>query len=401
MKIYTEGIPPKYTDMKIGILTQPLHTNYGGLLQNYALQYVLKHMGHEPETILYEGTKNKITFIGMLSYVKRSLLHNINPIKFKGPKYVPINKERSYIRQHTQAFIEKYIRKTEPLKSHIDFIALAANSKYQAYVVGSDQCWRPMYNKTYLCEMFLGFAEYAKDVKRVAYAISFGTSEWEMNPELTQECARLAQKFDMITTREDTGVELCKENLRVEAKLVLDPTLLLSKEVYVTMVEDENTPKSKGSLFYYLLDTNKSKLGAVNAIGKKLRLKPFKVMPQYKGDNITKDIIQHHLDDCVFPPVTMWLKAFMDAEMTIVDSFHGMVFSIIFNKPFWVIGNKKRGMSRFTSLLGLLGLGNRLTDVEELTTIDINEPIDWNNVNGIIEKMKRNSLAILEKSLKK
>jgi len=384
--------------MKIGILTQPLQTNYGGLLQNYALQQVLIHMGHEPETILYEDQKKKMTFVSRLSYIKRFLLHSINPKWFKGTKYVPINNERAYIRQNTQAFIEKYIRKTDVLKSHEDFISLVDKRKYQTYVVGSDQCWRPKYNKTFLREMFLGFAEEAKGLKRVAYAISFGTSEWEMNRKNTQECARLAKMFDLITAREVSGVDLCIEKFGVKAKLVLDPTLLLTKEDYINLLEVENTSASDGNLFYYLLDADKSKIAAVNAVGEKLRLKPFKVMPEFKGDSITKEIIKHHFDDCVFPPVTTWLRAFMDADMTIVDSFHGMVFSIIFNKPFWVIGNKKRGMSRFTSLLGLFGLGNRLISVDELANVDISEPINWDKVNGKIEEMKIVSLEILEKA---
>lgn len=385
--------------MKIGILTQPLHTNYGGLLQNYALQQVLIGFGNDPETICYENKKKKLTFVGWLSYVKRILLHCLNPQKFKGPKYEPSDQETTYIRQYSQAFIEKYIRKTELLISHEDFVALAQNSKYKAYVVGSDQCWRPRYNKTFLCEMFLKFVEHNNDVKRLAYAISFGTAEWEMNPEQTEECSVLAQKFDMVTAREDTGVELCRRNLGVDAKLVLDPTLLLTKQDYIKLVEYEKPPVSQGNLFYYLLDTNKSKLAAVNSIGEKYRLRPFRVMPLYKGDRITRDVIQHHLDDCVFPPVTSWLRAFMDSEMTIVDSFHGMVFSIIFNKPFWVIGNKNRGMSRFTSLLELLGLESRLTDAEKLANVDINEPINWSNVNCKIDEMRRKSLAILENSL--
>ena len=90
-------------------------------------------------------------------------------------------------------------------------------------------------------------------------------------------------------------------------------------------------------------------------------------------------------DDCIFPKVTTWLRAFMDAEMTIIDSFHRIVFSIIFNKPFWVIGNTNRGLGRFTSLLKFFHLESRLLDVDHLYENDFSQTINWKNVNSILE----------------
>ena len=91
----------------------------------------------------------------------------------------------------------------------------------------------------------------------------------------------------------------------------------------------------------------------------------------------------------------------MDAEMTIVDSFHGMVFSIIFNKPFWVIGNANRGMSRFTSLLKLFHLEDRLLDANHLKDVDINRPIDWASVNAILEQKRNECINLLLTELSK
>ena len=81
--------------------------------------------------------------------------------------------------------------------------------------------------------------------------------------------------------------------------------------------------------------------------------------------------------------------------MTIVDSFHGMVFSIIFNKPFWVIGNASRGMSRFTSLLKVFSLEDRLLDVNNLKNIDVSKPINWESINGILEEKRIECKALL------
>ena len=88
-----------------------------------------------------------------------------------------------------------------------------------------------------------------------------------------------------------------------------------------------------------------------------------------------------------------------DAEMTIVDSFHGAVFSIIFNKPFWVIGNEQRGMARFTSLLKMFHLEDRLVDEADLDNLDFHKAIDWNEVNSILEEKRRASKELLLENL--
>lgn len=387
--------------MRIGILTQPLHYNYGGILQNYALQQVLIHMGHEVETIDYENHSGNVTWRWCLSNVVHQLLHWIAPNRFKAPVPILSKEEKDILWKNTLGFVNKYIAKTEPLLTHEDFRKLSREGRFQGYVVGSDQCWRPRYNRTFLKEMFLEFTKDDKDIRRIGYAVSFGTSEWELAPEETCELGVLARMFDKVTVRERDGIELCRRNFGVDATLVLDPTMLLSKDYYERLVAEEHEQQSQGKLFYYLLDPDDKKLSAVCNSGLLLNLKPFTVMPKYKLDGITNKQVKKYFNDCIYPPVTKWIRAFMDAEITVVDSFHGMVFSIIFNKPFWVLGNKKRGMSRFTSLLGVLELEDRLVDVAELETKDLSKPIDWNSVNRKIEKLRRQSLEPLQESLKK
>lgn len=379
--------------MKIGILTQPLHNNYGGLLQNYALQQVLKRMGHDVETI-DQGEKKVLFLHRLLSIAKANLLPVLFPSRYRKPRYTPNAKEVAIIRQNTDYFIDKYISHTKKLHSSREFDNIAKSKKYDAYVVGSDQCWRPKYNDSFLLEMFLNFAEHQPKVKRIAYAASFGTDEWEYSPEMTIKCSALAKKFDLITVREASGVELCRKHLGVDATHVLDPTMLLDKEDYIKLVGNENEPKSPGNLFYYILDPSSEKKALTEDIAAKKSLTPFTVMPKYQAENRTKEDVKKRIEDCIFLSVTSWLRAFMDAEMVIVDSFHGAVFSIIFNKPFWVIGNSKRGNARFVSLLGLYGLEDRMITPGE--AVDWNKPIDWNRVNEIREREKVRSLKTFE-----
>ena len=270
---------------------------------------------------------------------------------------------------------------------------------YDAYVVGSDQCWRPQYN-AFLSSMFLDFAKEEK-VKRIAYAASFGTNQWEFTQEMTSICSPLAQKFDFVSVREDSGVKLCKEHLGVNAVHVLDPTLLLTKEDYILLIEAEKEPKAKGTLFNYILDPDAAKSAFINNVAKEKGLATFQVLPKCQAETRTKEDVKNRIEDCIFPGVTTWLRAFMDAEMTIVDSFHGMVFSIIFNKPFWVIGNANRGISRFTSLLKLFHLEDRLLDANKLQEVDINRPVDWSSVNAILQQKRNECINLLITELSK
>lgn len=381
--------------MKIGILTQPLHANYGGILQNYALQQVLKQVGHEVWTIDWEGGSG---LRDMLYRMKVRVLHMLLPNRFPPLRYKPNDKERAIIQRNTNHFIITYIKHTEAVHSYEGFVKQASKGKYDAYVVGSDQCWRPCYN-AFLPSMFLDFVQ-DKQVKRIAYAASFGTDKWEFTPQQTTICASLAKKFDIVSVREDSGVRLCKEYLGVDARHVLDPTMLLAKEDYIQLIEKEKETKLNGTLFYYILDPNAKKLSFIQKVAKDKGLKSFQVLPKCQAEIRTKEDVKNRIEDCVFPGVTTWLRAFMDAEMTIVDSFHGMVFSIIFNKPFWAIGNVGRGMSRFTSLLRTFHLEDRLLGEEHLDNVDFSKSINWNMVNRIMEDKKSECKALLLNALK-
>lgn len=385
---------------KIGILTQPLLNNYGGLLQNYALQQVLKQLGYEPETIDH-GVRKQPWLNNQFCKIKKSIARWLHPGQHTPEPYQLTEKELRIISQNNNHFIDRNIKRTEKFYDNKKLDALISRGDYYGYVVGSDQCWRPSYACGFLNEMFLSFVESKMDVKRIAYAASFGTSAWEYSPPKTETCARLAQKFDLITVREKSGVALCREHLGVEAKHVLDPTMLLNKEDYIRVVEAEHAPISAGTLFHYILDPTPKKSALIDGVASKQGLIHFTVMPKFQQENRTKEDLKKRINDCVFPSVTSWLRGFMDAKMVIVDSFHGTVFSIIFNKPFWVLSNEERGNARFESLLGMFGLEDRMVSADSLSKdFDWNKAIDWERVNNIRQKEVSRCERLLEEALK-
>lgn len=372
--------------MKIAILTLPLHTNYGGILQAYALQTVLQKMGHNVvilDKVLYskELPLYKKYFVYFKRLIKKYIFKSISTIYIEEH----FNDIKRTIRQNTQKFIDVNVNRYE-----INNLYNLKQGKYDTIIVGSDQIWRPEYYKP-IENAFLDFAN-KWSIKRIAYAPSFGTNEWEYTEEQTIKCKKLLSKFNSVSVRELSGVTLCKEKFNINAELVLDPTLLLDKKDYIRLFESKGVEKSDGDLMVYILDNSDFATDLVREISKKRGLKPFKTNCD-KTDSWDVPLLER-----IQPPLENWLRGFYDAKLVVTDSFHACVFSIIFNKPFIVINNNKRGNARIDSLLKVFNQEYRL--IHDVIDINNNEKIYTSpNVEDLLSKKKQDSLSFLVNSL--
>lgn len=378
--------------MKIAIFTQPLHTNYGGLLQAFALQKALKkELNADSVTINIQ--MNQTFWMKSKSLIKNA----INKFLFlKGNTlfdFRPSTEEKKYIGVQTNAFINKYINTSKEV-SRTDLNYLRKLDK-DAFIVGSDQVWRPKYSPN-IYTYFFGFLNKKKRPKTISYAASFGVDNWEFSREQTKKCAALAKQFDAVSVREDSGVVLCKDYLGVVATKVLDPTLLLDLEDYLEIMDSKEASNEDDFLMLYVLDPELVKGPIVERIIKDINLRINSIMPlPFRKENKDK------IDQCVYPSVADWLRGFYKAKFVVTDSFHGTVFSILFNKQFIALGNEQRGMSRFTSILKIFNLENRLiTNPNQIDNI-LKEKIDYLKVNKILAEEKGKSLAFLKQSLLK
>lgn len=371
-------------DMRIGILTLPLHTNYGGILQAYALQTVLERMGNN---VLLIEKRNKPYYLPLLkapfAYGKRlwKKIKGDNTTIFLEQKQL---REEPIIRQYTDKFIKKYIKR----KIVNDFSDLDEND-FDAIVVGSDQIWRIGYLNDKIECAYLSFTE-GWNVKRIAFSASFGIDKWTYTKHQTIECGKLLTKFDFISVRETAAINLCRNILGVEAKQTLDPTLLLTSADYERLFLTE-TPRSKGNLLCYFLDETSEKLAIADEIAAMNNLSPFRVNSKVEDRKAP-------LDERIQPPVEQWLRGFYDAECVVTDSFHACVFSIIFRKHFWVVGNKERGLSRITSLLEQFELNERL--IKSISDLKLCNDIDWDKVISLLDNKKSDSYEFLLNALK-
>lgn len=374
--------------MKIGIITLPLHTNYGGILQAFALQKVLKELGHEVLVIDWNYQVKLPASTRFLIYTKRAIQRYIlgQDIEIFPDRF--INKQEKLKRQHTNKFIEKHIK-----RHVIKDISEIKEDEFDCFVVGSDQIWRKLYNKR--CpgwdNAFLGFAQ-GWNVKRIAYAASFGTEEWEYDEKETRICSTLANKFNAISVRELNAVNLCKERLGVHAIHLLDPTMLFKVEDYMQLVSETEIESHPGILHCYILDNNKETNEIIDYLSSAMQLTPLYTNSRVEDENAP-------ISERIQAPVENWLQAFNIAEFVVTDSFHACVFSILFRKPFIVYGNKERGMARFASLLMTFGLEERLVySVEEANSIS-GKAIDWDRVHSTLEEFKAKSMEYLHANL--
>ena len=351
--------------MKVGIFTSSIAGNYGGILQNYALQQVLRSLGHEPITIDHYKPYSQLRWIA--GRIVHPSVKQLVPFPFYGRigskkvldfAFRNINRTKA-TREVTASIIDKY--------------------KLDAIVVGSDQVWRKAYGN--INTAFLLFTE-GYEIKRVAYAASLGTEQWEYSDDETELCRNMVSRFNAVSVREKSDVDLCQEHLGVSPEFVLDPTLLLESNHYNRFFVNENSQKKY--LFAYILDINQRKCEYVTHLAKRLNLRPIIMSAENNtrgGDSIER-----------------WLTLLHGADFVVTDSYHGTLFSINFNKDFITMNNNRRGRSRFKSILGETRLLSRMIDSEDLpdtTTPDI----AWDDVNNIIERERIKSLNFLKSSL--
>lgn len=371
---------------KISILTQPLHTNYGGTLQAYALQKVLKDMSFDVETINYRS-KEVSDFRKLLSMLKQFL---------KGTKnYQYISREQQKIQLLHNKFIKENITLSYEINTLEELKNYFGNNRVGAIVVGSDQVWRAEYSPR-IESYFLDFLYEDKNIKKISYAASFGSDEWNFSQNLTKKLIEYINDFDSVSVREKSAVNLCKEKLAVIADHVLDPTLLLNRDDYINLFNDEKT-ENTGKIFSYILDGNEKKNKLIQKVSNYMGGKQvFRKQPLKKNKIFITDLSKYQ-----YPSIESWLKSFYEAEFIVTDSFHGTVFSIIFNKPFISIKNKERGNSRFESLLKIFELEDRLIDVNESCIEEIiSKEINYTEINLKLIKLREYSKAWLLNSLK-
>lgn len=361
--------------MKIGILTVPFNNNYGGFLQAYALKYVLVSMGHE----VYFIDRRRNIKGNYFCYVLKHFLH----LDKRYRKQIKISYK-------TNIFRSKYLSPETETYYTTKKMKRCKNYCFDCYIVGSDQVWRYHYAKENIEDYFLSFVT-DDHIPKISYAASFGIFPSYYDEDKINNVRFLINKFKAISVRETSGKLILNKEFGVPLdviKVVLDPTMLLDVSIYVQLMNEEK--RIAGNyIFTYILDQTIEIDSFILRIRNSKQTNVVSLRAQtgdYKSWNTLASV------EC-------WLNRIYYSKYVITDSFHGMIFSIIFNKPFYVICNNNRGKERFVSILQSLDLLDVLiTDMKSSLKDDFLY-FDWNTINKKIESLKLYSLEFLSNAI--
>lgn len=350
---------------KVGIITFHKALNYGAVLQTYALQTALERLGCEAVILDY----NNPYISSSLSCPRLRDYHN--PLNFY--KDLQIYRANEVKGHKIAAFSEKYLKVTQPLDSS----ALTAYAEYLDLVItGSDQVWNDKI--THNDDTF--YLNFVAPSKRVSYATSIGS-----NQILTESVPRIYQilkDYKAISVRETQAKLAMANQLGLSVQRVLDPTLLLSEDDYTGLMSKTQRERY---VFVYMLFYSKSLIQKAKEIAAKAGYKVYCVN--------ASSIPVNEFVDCSDAGIEEWLGLMKNAECIFTNSFHGVAFSVNFQKQFTaeLPPSRVQASSRVTDLLNIVGLSSRIMTPEHFD----NSLIDYSKVCNQLNAEREQSLRYL------
>lgn len=363
---------------RVAIITRHAISNYGSVLQAYALQRVVEDLGYECEIIDYIRTDESYKKIAD-TLVKKSSW-NRNPITriiykaIQSPEYIIMGRAFEKYRGKMLKITEKRYSSLDELKSDIP--------DSDIFCTGSDQVWGAIGNDAYDEAYFLSFVP--DDKKKIAYAASFGKADLDCN---NKDICNLLKKYDKITVRENSAVDLVKGFGIDEVEQVIDPTFLINSEEWSRLCTKDIKEKY---VLLYQLHSNSEMDEYAKKFAKEFGAQLIRITPLlhriFKGGKAV-----------YLPDIEEFLSYIKNASYMITDSFHGTAFAINFNIPFTeVLPNETK--TRNQSILELTGLTDRvLTSYDDFSLL--NKEIDFTYANSKIEEERAYSTELLSKML--
>jgi polysaccharide pyruvyl transferase WcaK-like protein len=361
--------------MRVGIVTFHSSHNYGGALQTYALFTVLSNLGCEVKIIDRRwGSYTALTNRPFVTAMK---------------KIVTVFKNDVF-----EEFYNRYYVRTKHIRSQEELRAL--NEDFDIVVVGSDQVWNSDIIRTMGYYYFLDWLD--PQIKRITYAVSFGKDSFDVSETELMKVKALVSQFSTISVRESSGVDLCTKYFNVAAEQHIDPTLLLSLNEYKTLALPD--PADRPYVIRYILDASEEKEHITALVSREKGVQVKDLHPTFKGSlNAVANRVPM-IAEWRFPIMAEWLNRFYHASFIVTDSFHGVIFAILFQKDFICIKNEKRGSARFESLLSLFQLNHRMvTNISEIDASILSERIDYRATEGILAEEQKRARAYIRSQL--
>lgn len=370
---------------KIGIITFHNSYNCGSMLESYAIQYYLLKNGYNCEIIDYssEGQKELYSVFERNNNLKNILknlilLPHYNHIKNNNIKY--------------EKFKNKYMKLSKNYKSKDDL----KKAEYDCIVAGSDQIW----NITIKDFDFAYFIDFNDECEKIAYAPSFGAKNPKKyaSKEEFNKIKHLLNKFKYVSIRENNGQLWLKNEFDIEAKVLVDPTLLLNAYDYKNLESTYSKYEKEKYIFFYCPSFNAKICKLVKKISKKYKLK---VLTWSSKSYYKKNIRRFGFELVDYEDPSLYLKLIKDAQLVITTSFHGTIFSTIYEKRFFTIKNGEMygDDDRVKTLINNIELNDRLIETKFNEDFDYMSDIDYKISQNKINLLKKNSKIFFEKAL--
>lgn len=331
---------------KTGIITFQNANNYGAVLQAFALQKVMEELGSE-----------------------------VNIINYNSPNMGLKSLQKDYFKD----FISEYLNLTEEYNSINNIEAQG----YDLLITGSDQVWNPQLTG---CDpaYFLSFAK--EKTKTAAYAASIGIEGNELEPYRSFFEENL-QKIMSVSIREESQKQFIQEIINDNVNVNVDPTLLLSADQYLGYLGIER--KNREYIFMYSNNADAKLLDFVNL------LSLYTEMPVVAVTRLDEMLFVDGSTVYRQVPPKEWLSAIASSSIVITDSFHGLMFSLIFEKPFYIYTKKRNNISRITGILEQCDLfDRRLTKLGSVDEVEYN--IDFSKAREVIQDGKQKAVMYLK-----
>lgn len=388
---------------KVGIITIVDYDNYGNRLQNYAVQEVLKSLGWESETIVNKPFNMNNIPLRISRFLKKSKKELIASLMIKlhiaikklrqgilktkyEKKQLENNQRIEKLKKDREARFKEFTKeniKETPYTVTPDSIPNDLYKNYNYFIVGSDQVWNPHYRMG----SSIDFLTFAKPEQRIAFSASFGVSN--IPHQYTNNYRKWLSEMQCISVREETGAEIVKNLTGKNVDVLVDPTLLLNKEQWLSIAKSSKyKPNKRYILTYFLGELSQKTIKTIDYISKQHNLEIVNLANAEDEKKFLSDPAE-------------FLDYINSAEIFLTDSFHGAVFSIIFEKPFIVyerISKIDSMNSRISTLLKKFNLEDRYCE-----NISINSDIfnvNFFHVPQIMEEERKKAFNYLDKALK-
>ncbi len=383
--------------MKIGIVTfWSSSNNYGQILQCYALQKYLRNQGHDAFLIRYKPQQSNW---GVFRVFVKLKLFLSNLFKKRTPRNCidkNIIEERNFTYRKFEEFRSEFLKKTT-----ITYKSIGELRSYppeaDVYVCGSDQIWNGSMIESGRLGYFLRFGDVS--IRRVAYAVSGGlTLKWYEKP-IFKRCIKV---FDRIGTREESTLKACKRFGRDDAVITIDPTLLIEKCDFDSILVNSKIEMTEPFLFFYVINVKSKEEIYWSQISRFAKEENLNARIVYSSGYIPA---RELVDDCESVQATIpeWLSFIRLAKIVFTTSYHGVAFCIVYHRPFYAIllqNEYAMGNDRIISLLTKVGLLDRIIrNEDDLSLVSIKTEIDWENVDERLQELRQSSIEFLNDAL--